>query len=176
MRRITVVSLALALCLWALACSSDKPRMSSRVYSMGEPVPVGPLIYTILDSQWFDQLGDSPNVRLPQKRFLAIQLSVTNSGATPSGMPPLSLLDPQGTAFEELTNGEGLTDWLGAFRDIKPAQTARGRILFDVAAGSYRLRLASEAEPGSERMAMVDVPMRFEPATPPPATVPPAQP
>lgn len=143
---------------------------------MGEPVQVGPLIYTVLDTEWFDQLGDPPNVRAPQKRFLAIQLSVTNSGAGPSGMPALSLFDSSGTASEELSNGEGLTDWLGAFRDIKPAQTVRGRVLFDVAAGSYRLRVVNEAEPGSERMAMVDIPLRFGPPTPPPTSLPPAQP
>jgi len=91
---------------------------------------VGPLIFTILDAEWHDQLGEPPNVRTPQQRFLSIRISVTNSGVATSGIPALSLVDSRGTTYEELNEGDGIPEWLGFLREVKAAQTERGRILF----------------------------------------------
>jgi hypothetical protein len=140
---------------------------------MGEAVQVGPLIYTVLDAEWFDQLGDPPNVRVPQQRFLAIRVSVTNSGSGPSGVPTLRLEDSRGKAHEELTNGEGLSDWLGYLRTVKAAQTERGRLLFDVPLGTYRLRVVNDADPENERVALVEIPLQLGSPIPAPAKPPP---
>jgi hypothetical protein len=144
---------------------------------MGEPVQVGPLIYTVLDAEWHDQLGEPPSVRTPQRRFFAIRLSVTNSGVASSGIPALRLVDSHGTAYEELSEGEGVQEWLGFLREVKPAETERGRILFDVPTGSYKLRLVNDAEPDLEKVALVEIPLQLGPNVPQPAALPsPAQP
>jgi hypothetical protein len=144
---------------------------------MGEPVQVGPLIYTILDAEWHDQLGEPPNVRTPQQRFFAIRLSVTNSGAASSGIPALRLVDSRGTTYEELNEGEELPEWLGFLREVKAAQTERGRVLFDVPTGPYRLRLVNDTDPDHEKVALVEIPVQLGPSVPQPAALPvPAQP
>lgn len=136
---------------------------------MGERAQAGALIYTVSEAEWLDRLGEEPNVRLPERRFLAIRLSVTNSGAATSGIPMLSLVGSRGERYSEQTSGEGLTDWLGFLRQVKPANTERGRVLFDVPAGAYRLRVVNDAEPENERAALVEIPLQLGPAIPQPA-------
>jgi hypothetical protein len=169
MRRFSVAGVVLLLCALAVGCSSGTFRTSPTVHPMGQPVQVGPLIYTILEAEWSEQLGDPPSVRTPQQRFLEIRLSVTNSGAGPSGVPALRLVDAQGRTYEELSDGEGLREWLGYLRSVKPAQTERGRVLFDVPVGAYRLRLANDADPENEKVALVDIPLQLGSPLPMPA-------
>jgi hypothetical protein len=134
---------------------------------------VDPLIYTVLDAEWFDQLGDPPNVGTPKQRFLAIRLSVTNSGSGTSGVSALRLEGYRGTTYEELTNGEGLSVWLGYLRTVKAAQTERGRLLFDVPLETHRLRLVNDADPENERVALVEIPLQLGSPVPTPANPPP---
>jgi hypothetical protein len=135
---------------------------------MGEPVQVGPLIYTILEAEWLDQLGEASNARTPHQRFLSIRLSVTNSGASVSGVPSLQLVDSHGKTYEELSDADGLREWLGYLRVVQPAQTERGSVLFDAPLGAYRLRLADDADLENERVALVDVPLQLGPQVPAP--------
>lgn len=163
--------IAFALCVLAAGCSpATGPQTDSRIFSMGERVQAGDLIYTVTEAGWLDRLGEEPNVRIPEHRFLAIRLSVTNAGATTSGVPLLSLVDSRGERYPELTSGEGLTDWLGFLRQVKPAETERGRVLFDVPTAGYRLRVANDAEPENEVAALVDIPLQLGPIIPQPAT------
>jgi hypothetical protein len=172
MRQISGAGAVVLLCVLAFGCSSGASRTGSSVRPMGEAVQVGPLIYTVLDAEWFDQLGDPPNVRAPQQRFLTIRLSVTNSGSGTSGVPALRLEDSRGRTYEELINGEGLSDWLGYLRTVKAAQTERGRLLFDVPLGTYRLRLVNDADPENERVALVEIPLQLGSPVPTPANLP----
>ncbi|MEK7409178.1 MAG: DUF4352 domain-containing protein [Acidobacteriota bacterium] len=133
---------------------------------MGERVQVGPLIYTVLEGEWRDQLGAPPNLRTPQHRFLILRLSVTNSGARESSIPPLTLIGPGDQSYPELTNGEGVEQWLGYLRSLSAAGTEHARVLFDVPSGSYRLRVVNEAEPEEERAALIDIPFQAPPAPP----------
>jgi hypothetical protein len=135
---------------------------------MGERAQAGALIYTVTGTEWLDRLGEEPNVRIPEHKFLAIEVSVTNSGASRSAIPLLSLTDARGQRYQEQTNGEGLKDWLGFLRQIKPADTERGRVLFDVAPAAYKLRVVNDAEPENERAALVDIPLELGPAFPQP--------
>jgi len=100
MRPVSVACVAFLLFMFAAGCSSGTSGSRPAVFSMGEPVQVGPLIFTILDAEWHDQLGEPPNVRTPQQRFLSIRISVTNSGVATSGIPALSLVDSRGTTYE----------------------------------------------------------------------------
>jgi hypothetical protein len=133
---------------------------------MGERVEVGSLIYTVMDTEWHTQLGEGPDARLPQHRFMTVRLSVTNSGVSDSAVPAMSLVDAQGQAYPELTDGHGVAEWLGLLRTVKPAQTERGRVLFDVPTGAYRLRVANDADPEEQKAAHIDLPLQLTPALP----------
>jgi hypothetical protein len=143
---------------------------------MGERVQVGTLIYTVLDAEWRDQLGAQPKTRLPQHRFLAVQLMATNGGSAVCGVPMLSLVNESGKSYEELSDGEGLEDWLGYLRTLKPGETIQGRVLFDAPLGAYNLRLVNDADLEDQRSALVDIPLQLGPrALPQPVVVPPPQ-
>lgn len=162
-------AIALGLCALAVGCSpASTSETNLRTYAMGERAQAGALIYTVTEAEWLDRLGEEPNVRIPANKFLAIQVSVTNSGASTSAIPLLSLTDARGQRYQEQTNGEGLTDWLGFLRQLKPADTERGRVLFDVPPASYRLRVVNDAEPENERAALVDIPLQLGPTVPQP--------
>ena len=173
MRQFSAAGAVALLCVLVFGCSSGASRSGPSLHPMGEAVQVGPLIYTVLDAEWLDQLGEPTSVRTPQQRFLAIRISVTNSGSGASGVPALRLQDSRGTAYEELPNGDGLPEWLGYLRSVKAAQTERGRLLFDVPLGTYRLRLVNDADPENEKVALVDIPLHLGSPIPAPAGPPP---
>lgn len=147
-----------------LSCCNRPQAVQPRLFRMGERVEVGPLIYNILDTEWRTQLGEGAEARSPRNRFLLVQLSVTNSGIKESHIPPIVLEDSRGKTWPEETQGEGVTNWLGLLRKLAPAQTEQGRVLFDVPTGAYRLRVTDDSpEPGTEKTAFVDLPLRLEP-------------
>jgi hypothetical protein len=129
---------------------------------MGEKLTLGPLTYVVIDSTWLGQLGDALKLRPPQQRFLVISLSITNGGGGDVAVPLLNLENSDGRDFLESDNGEGVDDWLGLIRSIKPAETLKGKILFDVPLTSYRLRLTDGAGPGAEKYGWVSIPLRLD--------------
>lgn len=161
---------ALLICCGILAATAcgrrDSNRGSLGVFPMGERVRVGPLIYTVQDAEWRDQLGEGVNLRMPRHRFLLVRLSITNSGIREIGVPPLSLIAGNGDTYEELTDGKEVPEWLGLLRAIQPSATEHGRVLFDAPGGSYRLRVAAEAESDEQPFALIEIPFQLPPATP----------
>jgi hypothetical protein len=91
-----------------------------------------------------------------------LTLSVTNGGGRQVSVPLLSLQNQNGQTFSESEDGEGLDNWFGLLRNIDPAQTQQGIILFDVALTSYRLRITDGGEPGADRFAWVQIPLRID--------------
>jgi hypothetical protein len=140
-------------------CGSQGGKADPKTFKMGERVQVGPLIYTVLDTEWFDSLGEGTNLRVPKHRFLAVRLSVTNSGPGTAEIPGMSLVDAHEAAFGELSDGRGCDEWLGFLRTAKSAETIHGRALFDVPAASYQLKLVNEGEPDPLKTATVDLPL-----------------
>lgn len=141
-------------------CSHSDPKPSE--WSMGEKVTLGPLTYTVIDSSWHSQLGDAFSIRPAQQRFLILTLSVTNGGGSDVSIPLLSLENSDGRDFLESDNGEHVNNWLGLLRNLSPAQTQQGRILFDVPLTSYKLRLTDGAGPGEEKYGWVSIPLRVD--------------
>lgn len=129
---------------------------------MGENVTDGSLIYNVIQSDWKGQLGSGLDVRTPQRRFLEITLSITNSGGQEASVPLLHVQDSAGNDYVESDSGNGVDNWLGLLRSISPAQTLQGKILFDVPLASYRLRLTDGAGAGIEKFAWVTVPLRLD--------------
>jgi hypothetical protein len=100
--------------------------------------------------------------RLPERSFLLVHLSITNGGGQKASIPFLSLVNRGGERFPESENGQGVDNWLGVLREIKPAETEEGWILFDVPQNSYRLQLVDNDDAGGERAAYVDLPLRLQ--------------
>ncbi len=154
--------LAAALLVAQAGCGSRAVPAESKMYKMGERAEVGPLIYTVLDVEWKDSLGESLEPRMPQHHFLLVRVSITNSGGARAGIPPMLLADASGATFTELSDGKDCEDWLGYLRTIKPAETLHGRVLFDVPTAPYKLKLIEDTSPDEARVAIVDLPLQFQ--------------
>src|SRR5678815_5443541 len=151
------------LCLSALFFSScQKPQVTGTQFAMGEPVRVGQITYSVVESEWKTQLGESFKIRSPENRFLLIKLSVTNGTGQDISIPLLTLEASNGQTSRELSNGEGVVNWFGLLRTITPGQTKQGAILFDVPLTSYKLRVPDIADPGLERYVTVQIPLRMD--------------
>jgi hypothetical protein len=175
MRKLVLAGLAAIMCGILGGCSGQKSAGGPpKLFRMGEHVRAGNLVYTVLDTEWLDQLvlGDSPTPRLPRSLFLSVRISVTNSGSATSGIPPLTLIDYRDRTHPELSDAGGLPEWLGSIRSVKAAETVFGRVLFDVPAGDYRLKVTDDAEPENQKSATVEMPLQL---TRPQVEVPPAQ-
>jgi hypothetical protein len=150
------------------ACSPSEDReLRLHTYQMGERVSIGHLIYTVFDRQWLPQIGVGVAARVPQNRFFLIRMNAVNSGGAAVIMPPVSLISDTGETFAEVENGEGVTDFLGALRQINPAQSAQGNLLFDVPPKHYKLKLSDEE---GKIFALVEIPLSFDPDAPDIAT------
>jgi hypothetical protein len=52
-------------------------------------------------------------------------------------------------------------DWLGLLRTIDPAESQQGRIIFDVPAANYKLRILSGEEAEDDDGELVEIPLRM---------------
>lgn len=158
---------AFSFCVAALTAvvltSCSKPTYPVRTYQMGEKVTLGHLIYTVFETQWLTEAGSPPDVRMPQNRFFLVRLSVANSGGTDIIVPNLNVEDDAGHSYDELTNGDGIPQWIGALRSVHPAEAVSGNVVFDCPPGHYRLKVTDE---DSERTALIDIPLSFTNETP----------
>jgi Domain of unknown function (DUF4352) len=157
--------------LWlcALLCSSalfftacQKAPVAGTQFAMGEPVRVGQMTYSVVESEWKTQLGESFKVRSPENRFFLIKISITNGTGQDASIPLFTLEASNGQTYRELSNGEGVVNWFGLLRMISPGQTQQGAILFDVPLTSFKLRVPDIADPGLERYVTVQIPLRLE--------------
>jgi hypothetical protein len=177
----------IAICLTILpliSCSRAPANKQPVIYAAGDKATIGPLVYNMTDAEFTQQLGDDPNsARTAQHRFYLLKLSVSNSGNEDKPIPAMALVDDDGAAYNELSDGTGVPNWLGVVRKVAAAQTEQGNVAFDVPLKHYRLRLN---DPLDEREVAIDVPLSFvhergsnllnNPAAPPPApdiTIPP---
>jgi hypothetical protein len=162
MLKVGWAGVALALCGLLGGCSPERnARRDPKMYRMGEPVKTGPLVYTVLDTEWLDQVGDVAAPRLPRHHFLSVRISVTNAGSATSGVPPLTIADSHGATFAEIDDAKGFAEWLGYLRSVKPAETLHGRILFDAPTGDYQLMVTDDADPDKQASATVEMPLEL---------------
>ena len=129
---------------------------------MGERVPIGQITYSVVESAWKTQLGESFQARSPQQRFLLIKLSVTNGSGQDISVPLLTLEGTNGMTYRELDKGDGVDTWFGLLRTISPGQTQQGNLLFDVPLSSYKLRVPDIADPGLEKYVTVQIPLQLD--------------
>ncbi len=155
------VSLAIAaVAAFSLSsCSKQEPAYRVITYELGQKVEVGHTIYTVFETKWENHLGEGSAARLPQNRYFLVRLAVVNSGGAEQTMPNLTIEDDNGKSFSEESNGEGVPQWIGFLRQVKPAESAQGNVLFDAPPKHYKLRVTDES---GERAALIDLPLKFD--------------
>ena len=147
----------------ALPLAGCKKQTSETInYTMGERITDGPMVYNVVQTVWRTQLGDIFKVRIPDHRYLLITLSATNSGGKGLSVPFLTLEGPNSEEYHEIENGAGVDNWFGLLRDIGPAETKQGNVVFDVPLRSFRLRLTDGGEPGTEKYVWVEIPLSID--------------
>jgi hypothetical protein len=130
---------------------------------MGQRVQVGPITYVALETQWKTQLKEGVGSAVPNNRFLMIRMSLTNSGGANQAVPLMVLVDAKGETHPEVTEGtEEVPQWLGLLRNLAPAQTEQGNIVFDVPMGAYKLKVSDGGDIQTERTALIDIPLTME--------------
>ena len=155
--------MALVLAAVALSSCGESEEKPASTFNMGERVTLGHLVYTVFETQWLTQLGDPPAPRVPQNRFFLVRISAANGGANTVTIPNFILEDDNGKTYPELSNGEGVPQYIGYLRRVKPAESAQGHALFDAPPGHYKLRVMDE---DSERAALIDIPLSFTSESP----------
>jgi len=160
--RLTALIAILAACLVTGSCSGGE-KFPVRTYQMGEKVTLGPFIYNAFETQWLTHLGEDVAPRVPQHRFFLIRISILNSGGTELIGPNLSIVDDSGKVYEELSNGEGVPQWIGYLRQLKPADSSTGNLVFDAPPRHYKLKVLDET---GERAALIDIPLSFNAESP----------
>jgi len=146
-----------------MALGGCRKQTSEQIdFQMGERVNAIPMIYNVVQTVWRTQLGDLPKIRVPDHRFLLITLSATNSAGRPVSVPFFTLEGGDRKEYKELQTGDGVPNWFGLLREIAPAETRQGNIMFDVPLASYRLRLTDGGEAGSEKFVWVEIPLRMD--------------
>ena len=155
-----VLRLVVAACCTLLAGCGGKPV--TPVYQMGERAEIGSFVYTVLEARWAQQLGDGPSPRLPRASFLLLRVSGTNGSARNFTIPQLTLVASTREEYPELSDGEGVADWIGLLRGVEPLETKARWVLFDVPRADYRLRVADDAfDPADAKTALIEVPIRL---------------
>jgi hypothetical protein len=170
MRRLPVMPtlVAAAAALLLNACSSRPPRVET--YSLGEKATLGHIVYTVYETQWVPQFGEGPSARIPQHRFFLVRMTAVNSSSADLIVPGVTIEDDKNNSYSELPNGDGVPDWIGSLRQVKPANSVGGNLVFDAPPGHYKLRVTDE---NGENSAYFDIPLSFGAEVPSEVPVPP---
>ena len=160
----TRACLAAPLVALALLAGCNRPGSNSSVidFAVGDKAPNPPLTYTVIETGWKTQLGEGFRIRTPQNRFFMVRLSVTNGGGNNVALPLFTLTDSSGKEYRELDNGESVDGWFGLLRDIAPAQTQQGQLVFDVPLATYRIKLPNGGPIGEEKFITINLPLRLD--------------
>jgi hypothetical protein len=158
MRRILRFISGITVLLALAACSRTPSGPSAKVFGVGEKVTTGHLTYAVLEVQWITQLATGPQIRVPQNRFLLIRLSTVNGCPDETLLPNLTVEDDAGNSYPELNNGDGVPQWTGFLRKVKPAEASQGVIAFDAPPRHYRLKVVDES---GDQPRYIDLPLNF---------------
>jgi len=149
-----------------LSSCSDEPKASPvRTSNMGERVTLGHIVYTVFETQWLTHLGEGADARVPQNRYFLVRLSAVNVGTGEVIVPNFKVEDDSGNSYPELggDQAQGVPQYIGYLRRVKPAESAQGHAVFDCPPRHYRLKIMDE---DSERMGYVDIPLSFTSESP----------
>jgi hypothetical protein len=143
-------------------CSSSDPvpqqAVETHIVSAGEKAIAGHLTYSIVDSQILARLEDDASPRIPQDRFVVVQIAVTNTGNVDNPIPAVELVSDSGKIYNELADGTGVTTWLGVVRHVGAGQTQRGNVAFDAPAAHYKVKFSDET---LDHEILADLPLSY---------------
>jgi hypothetical protein len=127
---------------------------------MGERVTLGHLVYVVYETQWLTHLGEGPDARVPTNRFFLVRMSAVNGSNREIIVPNFSLEDDNGHSFPELggDSAQGVPQYIGYLRRVKPAESVQGHALFDAPPRHYKLKIMDE---DNDKMAYIDIPLSF---------------
>ena len=140
------------------ACTREPAPAPVHNYSLGEKAKLGHIIFTVYETQWLPQLGEGPAPRIPEHRFFLVRVTAVNSGGADLIVPNVTVEDDRGNSYPELRDGDGVPQWIGYLRQVKPAESTQGNLVFDAPPAHYRLRITDENEDTS---AYIDTPLSF---------------
>jgi hypothetical protein len=165
--RASLVGLAFFVVLSLQSCnragSEGASASSDSTFTMGSRVQVGSMVYTVLDTDWVPELTGKQGTQRPQHRFLIVRITMTNSGGEKLSLPYFTLISPKGEQYSEVSeNIEDTPDWLGVLRELAPAQTDTGTVVFDAPLGAYKLQVSDGGPIDRERTVRIDLPLDFK--------------
>ena len=134
-----------------------------RSYSMGERATVGHVVYVVFETQWLTHIGTGADARVPEHRFFLVRLNAVNSLGSDILVPNFSIEDDSGNTYPELSSGEGVPQYIGYLRSVKPAESVQGNALFDAPPRHYKMKIADET---GGKVAYIDIPLSFVSETP----------
>lgn len=162
MNRVLVSLAAAALAVSFGGCGGKKVPPAP----LGAKVQVGPLVYTVHEVDWLDELPGDTTTRVPQRKFAVARIQVQNVGSREVSVPLLNMISAQGQSYLENEDGKGVEEWWGVLRTVNPGETVTRKILFDVVPGDYSLQLTDGGDPDSETTRLVHVPFRMRESNP----------
>jgi hypothetical protein len=158
LKHLALLIAALTAAMLLTSCGGDEKSFPVRTYNMGERVQLGHIVYLVFETQWMTHMGDGPDARVPQHRFFMIRLSAVNSSNADVAVPAFSIQDDSGNTYNEISDGTGVPQWISYLRNVKPAESAQGNVLFDAPPRHYKLKIQDE---DSEKAALIDIPLNF---------------
>jgi hypothetical protein len=154
---------AITAALLLASCGNEGKAYPVRTYNMGERVQLGHIVYQVFETQWMTHLGEGTDARVPQQRFFLVRLSAVNGAGGEIAVPGFTVEDDSGKSYQEISDGTGVPQWIGYLRNVKPAESAQGNVLFDAPPRHYKMKITDE---DGERTAYVDIPLNFGAETP----------
>jgi hypothetical protein len=127
-------------------------------HNLGEKITLGHIVYQVFDTQWLTHIGEGADARVPQNRFFLVRMSAFNNLSTETIVPNFSLEDDSGNTYPELSSGEGVPQYIGYLRSVKPTDFKEGNALFDAPPRHYKMKITDET---GEKVAYVDIPLSF---------------
>jgi hypothetical protein len=164
MRHLRLIAILAAVIAALLPSACTRRSVSDRTYPLGEKLQLGHIIYTVYETQWAPQFGEGPAARIPEHRFFLVRMAAVNGASEDVSVPNVTIEDDKGNSYPELSNGDGVPQWIGYLRQVKPAESVQGNLLFDAPPAHYRLRITDENE---ENPAYIDIPLSFGAEAPP---------
>jgi hypothetical protein len=162
-RFVLLLAVAVAASLLSSCGDSEEKASPVRTYSMGERATVGHVVYVVFETQWLTHIGTGADARVPEHRFFLVRLNAVNSLGSDILVPNFSIEDDSGNTYPELSSGEGVPQYIGYLRSVKPAESVQGNALFDAPPRHYKMKIADET---GEKVAYIDIPLSFVSETP----------
>ena len=162
-RLVTLLAVAAAAALLSSCGDSGDRAFPVRTYNMGENVTLGHIVYVVYETQWLTHIGEGADARVPQHRFFLVRMSALNNSSSDIIVPNFIVEDDSGNTYPELSSGEGVPQYIGYLRNVKPGDAQRGNALFDAPPRHYKMKITDET---GEKAAYVDIPLSFAQDTP----------